>query len=182
MDDPDGAPRFAETQRFPRWITLSMLVPVVALVAIAVVMWSAGPDGRGPAAVVGVVAVVLAALAGPSLGATLVTTVDRAGLHLRVRPRGLPLPRRLTDKDVGLDEIVRLGPQRYNAVTDTEYWGVHLWGLGVGRGGRYLYVMRPDSPITGSGLQLDLRSGDRLLIGSARPEALSAALAGSVDT
>ena len=78
----------------------------------------------------------------------------------------------MTRKDIALSDISRWQVRTYNALLSTEYWGWHVWGLGVAKGGRFLYMMRPNSPIRGRGVQLQLASGERVLIGSERPEEL----------
>ena len=65
----------------------------------------------------------------------------------------------------------------YNSLLSREYWGWHFWGLGVAKGGRYLYAMRPSGLFSGRGVQLRLSSGERVLVGSERPEELEDAIA-----
>jgi hypothetical protein len=86
----------------------------------------------------------------------LVTRVDTTGLHLRVLPvRWSMLPRRMAHKDVPLAHLRRWEVRTYNSLTGREYWGWHLWGLAAGTGGRYLYLMHPNSPITGRGVAIE---------------------------
>ena len=107
----------------------------------------------------------------------LVTKLDSSNLHLRIYPRKWNLlPRRMTQKDIALSDICRWEVRTYNSLLSSEYWGWHFWGLGVAKGGRYIYVMRPSSPISGRGVQLGLSSGERVLVGSERPEELENAI------
>jgi hypothetical protein len=103
----------------------------------------------------------------------LVTKLDSSDLHLRIYPlKWSLLPRRMTQKDIALGDIRRWEVRTYNSLLSSEYWGWHFWGLGVAKGGRYLYMMRPSNPISGRGVQLWLSNGDRVLVGSERPEEL----------
>jgi hypothetical protein len=65
----------------------------------------------------------------------------------------------------------------YNSLLSREYWGWTFWGLSVAKGGRYLYAMRPSGLFSGRGVQLRLSSGERVLVGSERPEELEDAIA-----
>ena len=175
---------FEEEQRFPLWIRAIVLLPVVgaALGCPAILMWSfmeANP---------GLVQMLLAALALLTLvvlvgGAVLtfrtklVTKLDSSDLHLRIYPlKWSLLPRLMMQKDIALGDIRRWEVRTYNSLLSSEYWGWHFWGLGVAKGGRYLYMMRPSSPISGRGVQLRLSSGERVLVGSERPEELENAI------
>ena len=83
----------------------------------------------------------------------------------------------MKQKDIPLSDISEWGVRTYNSLLSTEYWGWHFWGLAVARGGRYLYIMRPSSPFSsGRGVQLQLRSGERVLLGSEHPEELTSAI------
>jgi hypothetical protein len=170
---------FEEEQRFPLWIRAIVLLPVVALGCPAILLWSfAGGN-------LGLVRILLAALtllafvsAVLTFRTKLVTTLDSRNLRLRIYPlKWSLLPSRMTHKDVALSDICRWEVRTYNSLLSSEYWGWHFWGLGVAKGGRYLYVMRPSSPISGRGVQLWLSSGERVLVGSERPEELENAIA-----
>ncbi len=82
----------------------------------------------------------------------------------------------MTHKDIALSDISRWEVRTYNSLRSSEYWGWTFWGLSVAKGGRYLYMMRPSSPISGRGVQLQLASGERVLVGSERPEELENAI------
>ena len=169
---------FEELQRFSLWIRGIVLVPVFALGLPACVMWFGGDGGPG---LVGVLFTVLAlfALVGAALTfmMRLDTRLDSGHLRLWIRPRRWSLlPRRMTRKDIAVNDISRWRVRTYNALSGTEYWGWHVWGLGVARGGRFLYMMRPDNPVRGRGVQLQLVSGERVLVGSGRPEELEHAI------
>jgi len=82
----------------------------------------------------------------------------------------------MTQKDIALSDICRWEVRTYNSLLSSEYWGWHFWGLGVAKGGRYLYMMRPSSLMSGRGVQLRLSSGERVLVGSERPEELENAI------
>ena len=165
---------FEEEQRFPLWIRAIVVLPVVALGWPAILMWFS------PGETLGLVRILFAALALIALGGAaltfatkLVTELDSSNLRLRIYPlRWSLLPRRMTHKDVALSDICRWEVRTYNSLLSTEYWGWHLWGLSVAKGDRYLYGMRPSSPISGRGVQLWLSSGERVFVGSERPEEL----------
>jgi hypothetical protein len=170
---------FEEEQRFPLWIKAIVLLPVVPLGFPATLMWFGG--GANNLVLVRVLFTVLAllALAGAALTflMKLVTKLDLSHLHLRIHPKKWSLlPRRMAHKDIALSDISRWEVRTYNSLLSSEYWGWHFWGLGVAKGGRYLYVMRPSSPIRGRGVQLQLASGERVLVGSERPEELENAI------
>lgn len=170
---------FQEAQHFPSWIKAIVLLPVVVLGYPAILMWY--PEGPNLGLVRLLFAVLtLVALVGAVLTfrMKLVTKLDSSRLRIRIQPlRWSPLPRRMKQKDIPLSDICEWGIRTYNALLSTEYWGWHFWGLAVARGGRYLYIMRPSSPISsGRGVELQLRSGERLLIGSKQPEELASAI------
>ena len=169
---------FEEEQRFPLWIRAIVLLPVVALGYPAVVMWFSGGANLGLVRVLFTVSV-LVTFVGAALTfmMKLVTKLDSSHLHLRVHPRKWSLlPRRMTQKDIALSDILRWEVRTYNALLSTEYWGWHFWGLGVAKGGRYLYMMRPSSLIRARGVQLQLASGERVLVGTAHAEELAKAI------
>jgi hypothetical protein len=167
---------FEEQQRFPLWIKAIPLLTVVlfglGVVALAITgAWAA-------ALILGVtVAVLLLPLAILHFAIRLVTTLDANGLHLRIHPvQWSLLPRHMTHKDVSLADLRRWEVRTYNSLTGREYWGWHLWGLSAASDGRYLYVMRPRSPMSGRGVAVELRSGGSLIVGSLNPDDLARAI------
>ena len=169
---------FEEEQRFPLWIRAIVLLVVVALGYPAILMWSFMEANLGLVRML-FAALTLAALVGAALTfrTKLVTKLDSSDLHLRIYPlKWSLLPRRLTQKDIALSDIRHREVRTYNSLLSSEYWGWHFWGLGVAKGGRYLYMMRPSSPLSGRGVQLRLSSGERVLVGSERPEELENAI------
>jgi hypothetical protein len=166
---------FEETQRFARWIRVTVLVPVAVLAAVGLALLL---DGSTRSALVpGLLAVVFGLLAVPSLLIRLVTELDAQQLHLRLDPPGLRMPfLPPRAQDISLSDIRRCDVRTYRPLFDREYWGNHVWGLGTAfGGGAYLYMM--DAGIlSGTGVQLELRSGERILVGSRHPEALAGAV------
>jgi hypothetical protein len=76
----------------------------------------------------------------------------------------------------GLSDISHYEVRTYRALRDREYWGNHFWGLGTAfRGGAHLYTMNTGI-LRGTGVQLQLRGGERILVGSEHPEALASAI------
>jgi hypothetical protein len=178
VEEGPERPFFEEGQRFSPWIRATVLVPVFALGCPAFLMWFRGDGAPGLVPVLFTV-LALVALVGAALTFVmkLDTRLDSSHLRLWIRPRRWSLlPRRMTRKDIALGEISRWQVRTYNALSGTEYWGWHVWGLGVARGGRFLYMMRPDNPVKGRGVQLQLASGERVLVGSERPEELEHAI------
>jgi hypothetical protein len=169
---PDAAAmHFAETQRFAAWIRGAVLLPVVAAAGLALAL---AIDGAlGGAIVAAVLAALFAALALPTILMRLVVELDARQLRLHIESSGLPAPcLPPADQRIALSDIARCEVHTYRALADREYWGSHFWGLGTGRRGRaFLYLMKG-----GPGVQLDLRDGTRLLVGSARPHALADAI------
>ena len=169
---------FEEEQRFPLWIRAIVLLPVVALGYPAILLWFSGEANVGLVRVLFTVSALIA-LGGAALTfmMKLVTKLDSSHLHLRIHPHKWSLlPRRMTHKDIALSDILRWEVRTYNSLLSTEYWGWHFWGLSVAKGGRYLYGMRPSDPIRGRGVQLQLASGERVLVGTERAEELAKAI------
>jgi hypothetical protein len=176
VNAPTQQTYFDEQQRFPLWIKaiplLTALLCGLGAVALAIAgVWAA-------ALIVGMIVIVLLLpLAVLHFAIRLVTRVDTTGLHLRVLPvRWSMLPRRMAHKDVPLAHLRRWEVRTYNSLTGREYWGWHLWGLAAGTGGRYLYLMHPNSPITGRGVAIEVGNGESLFVGSSNPDELARAL------
>jgi hypothetical protein len=169
---------FFEEQRFPPWIRAIVLLLVVALGCPAILLWSLVGENLGLLRLLFAALALLALLGAVLTFATkLVTKLDSSNLRLRIYPlKWSLLPRRMTHKDVALKDIYRWEVRTYNSLLSSEYWGWHFWGLAVAKGGRYLYVMRPSSPVSGRGVQLWLSSSERVLVGSERPEELEKAI------
>jgi hypothetical protein len=131
----------------------------------------------GVLAIGGLLLILFVLLAVVHFAMRLVTSVDSAGFHLRIHPTGWSLlPRRMTRWDVPLGDVETCEIATYNSLRSTEFWGWHMWGLSAAKGGRYLYVMNPSGLTTGRGVRLRLRTGEMLLVGSARPEELVGAI------
>lgn len=166
---------FEEKQSFAWWIKAIVLLPVIILGSAAVFAWI---DTPGPIAIVlTFLALLLLLLAVAHFILKLVTSLDSIHLHVRIDPLRLPVPfvppRTI---DVLLTDISRWEVHTYRSLRDREYWGHHLWGLsGSSRRGRYLYIMK-SGPFAGRGLQLELRNGEKLLLGSEHPENLARAI------
>jgi hypothetical protein len=175
---------FEEEQHFPLWIKAIVLLPVVAFGYPAILMWFSGGTNLGLVRMLSTL-LALGALGGAALTIMmkLVTKLDSSNLRLRIHPHKWSLlPRRMTHKDIALSDIWRWEVRTYNALLSTEYWGWNFWGLSVAKGDRYLYMMRPSSPVSGRGVQLQLASGERVLVGSEHPEELENAIATAKGT
>jgi hypothetical protein len=176
-----GAPRFAEEhgfaeeQSFAAWMRAVVLLPLLVLGGTAAALWASGPPAA--AGIFTILALGAFALAWPAFALRLQTRVDATHLRLRIEPMSLRvpfLPPRV--KDVALADILRAESRSYGALKDRDYWGRHFWGLGSNRrGDRLLYVMRGGA-LSGRGVEVELRGGERLIVGSARPGELAGAL------
>jgi hypothetical protein len=150
MNDPQTV-YFEESQRFPAWVGALLLVSVViaGLGALAAV----GPGQWVAVLIAGAAGLALASLL---LGAlTLKTVVTDAG----VRVKGLLFINRL----IAFADIESAAARRYDPIM--EYGG---WGYRIGRSGK-AYNAQGDE-----GVQLALKDGGRVLIGSARANELAA--------
>jgi hypothetical protein len=185
VEEQVGQLYFQEAQHFPLWIKAIALLPVVILGYPAFLLWLEGPRVVPIALLLTALALFFLLLAVPNFIIKLVTKLDSSHLHLRIYPLRLPvpfLPPRI--RDVPLGDISHWEVRTYRPLLDREYWGTHFWSLGSAYGGdRYLYIMKAN-PMSGRGVQLQLRSGERLLIGSKHPEELANAitLANSPDS
>jgi hypothetical protein len=178
MEERPQAHFFEEEQSFPVWIRAIVLLAVVACGYPTILMWFSGGVDPGLVRVIFTVPA-LVALIGAALTfrAKLVTKLDPSILRLRIYPlKWNVLPRRMTQKDIALGDISRWEVRTYNSLLSREYWGWHFWGLSVAKGGRYLYGMRPSGLFSGRGVQLRLSNGERVLVGSERPEELEDAI------
>jgi hypothetical protein len=168
---------FEEEQRFPLWIRAIVLLPIVVLVFPIILLWLEGSRFVPSTLILSALALFFLLLAVPNFIIKLVSKLDSTHLHLRIYPLRLPvpfLPPRI--RDVSLSDISFWEVRTYRPLFDREYWGMHFWSLGSAfGGGRYLYMMKVN-PISGRGVQLQLSNGERLLIGSKRPEELASAI------
>jgi hypothetical protein len=177
MEEQSNHLYFQEAQGFPLWIKAIALLPVVALAFPAILMWMEGSRFVPIALIFTALALFFLLLAVPNFVIELVTRLDASHLYLRIYPLKLPvpfLPPRVWN--VSLRDITHWEVRTYRSLFDREYWGTHFWSLGRAfGGGGYLYMMQVN-PLSGRGVQLRLRSGERLLIGSKHPEALASAI------
>jgi hypothetical protein len=177
MEEQSDHLYFQEAQRFPLWIKAITLLSVVALGFPAILMWVEGSRFVPLALSFTVLTLFFLLLAVPNFVIKLATRLDSSHLYLRIYPLKLPipfLPPRV--QNVPLKDITDWEVRTYRALFDREYWGTHFWSLGSAfGGGRYLYMMKANL-LSGRGVQLRLRSGERLLVGSEHPEALASAI------
>jgi hypothetical protein len=178
VSGPSEDSYFAEKQHFPLWIQAFPLL-TAAVIAILTLVLAVGRLWAATAIAGVLLFLVFLPLAVLHVAMTLETRVDARGLHVRVRPaRWSLLPRRMTQKDVPFGEMRHVAVRAYQSLTGREFWGWHLWGLSAAKGGRYLYIMRPSGPTSGRGVQVELHSGEVLLIGSTDPQELAARIGG----
>jgi hypothetical protein len=161
--EPTGEPLFRETQRFHQWF---FYLPII--VVTVVVWWTfveqiglGRPVGDNPAP--NWLAWVLAIIFGlgfPSfmLIVRLITEVQPGLLKVRLFP--------FRFRDIPIVDIEKALPRTYSAMR--EYGG---WGIRFSRSNGRAYNAHGDQ-----GVQLTLRGGQLVLIGSQRAEELAAAL------
>ena len=154
---------FEEDQSFrQRWVWALMGATLVLLLVPLVFVLGGAPVKAGSDIVPGVVglAVGIAVVIGVAVlmyVMRLRVRVDAEGLHVRFFP--------LVKKDISLEEIARWEARTYRPLL--EYGG---WGIRYGWSGMAYNVSG------NQGVQLELRNGKRLLIGSQRMEELAAAI------
>jgi hypothetical protein len=155
---------FHEEQRFRQpWLWAIVLLPAAIVIGILAVQVGTGrPVGNHPAPdwLLAVLAVFTGVLL-PAFMASLRLTVEVADGVLRIR--FFPFVR----KEIRLSEIESAEVRTYRPIREYGGWGIR-WG---GRRG-WAYNVSGNR-----GVQLVLRGGKRLLLGSQKPEALAAALA-----
>lgn len=153
---------FREVQRYTNWIFW------VVVIGVTVLSWSLfiqqialhRPMGtKGSPAWVAIIQLVIFGLGIPAFGATvrLITEVTPDTLRVRLAPfRGRQIP---------LDTIASAFPREYSPMREYGGWGVRVSAEG-----------RAYNATGNKGVQLVLKDGSRILIGSQQPEALAAAL------
>lgn len=160
-----GSVRYEETQRGMPLAVLLLLAPVVVLAWVQLVWLVAGDqvllgDDTSGNRVGAWILWAIGGLGVPALVLLLRLRVEVTDEAVRIRFR--PFLRR----EVRLDQITRV-----EAVTYRPIHGYGGWGLRLGRGGRIAYSVRGDQ-----GVELEVRDGRSVLIGSAHPEALRDAI------
>lgn len=156
---------FTERQRFTAWWLWILLLGAAALVwwAAWVQLVEGRPFGTNPASDWGMLLVwLLAGVALPwlFLAAQLRTEVRDDGIHVRFRPF------HLRERSWSFDEIAGMEPRRYSPMKEFGGWGIRLGPAG------WAYNTSGDL-----GIQLVLRSGKRILIGTQDPDGFMAGVA-----
>ena len=153
--------RYHEEQHFHRafiWLLLLVMVFVVVITVLAVVL--SRPDDALLLAIAPVVVTLVAAL------------ISLSHLDVDVTDEGVSIAFRYLwpTRRIAFAEIVGLEVRRYNPMLEYGGWGVRLGPKG------WAYM-------TGGkeGVQLRLRKGIPVLIGSARPRELEAAIRAGVE-
>lgn len=144
---------------------LFIVVPIVVLAWVQLIWLLAGDqvllgEDTGSDRLAVWIVWAIAGLGVPLLVATIRLQVEVTDAVVRVRFR--PFLRR----EIPLDRI-----ERVEAVTYRPVRGYGGWGLRLGRGGRIAYSVRGDE-----GVEIDVREGRHVLIGSSRPAALRDAI------
>lgn len=151
------APTFTERQRAgPWWAGVLVGVAAVGAWIGAVGIW-AGSAGSGVGAVVLVVVVGL----GLPIGFATIrldVTVDEDAVRVRLFP--------LMRRTIPLGDIAAVEARRYRPVREYGGWGIKGWSTR-----KIAYNLRGDE-----GVDLTLRNGRRVLLGSQRPAELAAAI------
>ena len=153
--------RYHEEQHFHGALMGLLLVVMVFVVAITVLsVVFARPDDALLLAIAPVVVVLIASL------------ISLSHLDVDVTDQGVTIAFRYLwpTRRIGFAEIVGLEVRKYNALLEYAGWGVRLGPKGWG------YMTSGNE-----GVQLRLRSGLPVLIGSARPRELEAAIREGVE-
>lgn len=150
-----GIVAFEEEQKFDPRLANGLYLFLAAVGALA---WFAARGGsEGDAAVIALLPAFLALFVLFST-ATMTTRVDDAGLAIETLY--------FVKRRIGFDDIESASPVTYRPIRD--YGG---WGYRLSREGK-AYNMQGDR-----GVQLHLKNGGRVLVGSQRPEELASAIA-----
>lgn len=150
--------QFVEVQKMKqnRVAMVSMFLIPVALVGAIFAVNAQGPDPGGVLPmVIGLLVMIIVAVVYFLLNLTV--SVDPDKLRIRFRP--------FTGEEIAYSEIESAEAVTYRPLRD--YGG---WGIRYGRGGRALNVSGD------KGVQLVMKGGERLLLGSLRPMELAAAI------
>ena len=144
---------FEERQRFIGHGLIQAVLTVMAAATLAFWLWTRGSTGAPPLI-----------LSGPLLVLVMVVWME---LHVVVRPEVVDVHMRpFRHRIIGVGDIAEAAARTYRPIH--EYNG---WGIRYGLGGM-AYNVRGDR-----GVQLVLKDGRRVLIGSQRAEALAKAIA-----
>lgn len=155
-----SAIRFAEKQYFRQWWILIAIIPAPVIIIVAIIqqMVLGKPFGNNPAPDSVLIITALVVIL-PSLLFFLVrleTKIDETGIYYRL------FPFHLKKRRIGWNEISEAYIRKYNPIG--EYGG---WGLKGGRkSGKAINVSG------NMGMQLILKDGKKLLIGTSQPEQL----------
>ena len=152
---------FREDQEFRQpwlWILLVALTAFAAgIVSVSLAQQPADSRGTWTVALMGVGVPVAAAVLLYVL--KLSVSIDDRYLHVRYFP--------LLRRDIPLEDIVHFEVRTYRPIREYGGWGI-----------RYSFGRGMAFNVSGNrGVQLELKNGKRVLIGSQRPEELAAALA-----
>ena len=155
---------YREVQRFRQvwlWI-ITLSIPALMIYAVVQQLFLGKPFGNNPAP--DVVLIILAVIFGLGLPALLLATnltteVHSDGVHIRFFPFHLSL------RKVASGELQRYEARTYSPLK--EYGG---WGIRYGSKGKAYNISG------NRGVQLEFSGGERLLLGSQRPEELAQAI------
>jgi hypothetical protein len=159
---------FREVQRYTNWIFWVVVVGVTMLswtIFIQQIVLHRPMGSKGSPAWLAIIQLVVFGLGIPAFGAAvrLITEVTPDTLRVRLVP--------LRARQIPLDTIASAFPREYSPMREYGGWGVRTSAEG-----------RAYNASGNKGVQLVLKDGSRILIGSQKPEALAAALrAGGVS-
>jgi len=151
---------FSETQKFARWLRWLLIVDTLMVAAILAFIMIKGPAESEPFIWISWVLLVPALIGIGFWFCRLETYVKPDGLYVRF------FPLHLRYKKFTPDQIAEYRTREYNPLLEYGGWGI-----------RYSLTNGKAYNIYGNkGLQLVFRDGKKLLIGSARPVDLTAAM------
>ncbi len=152
------SPTYSERQRFgPWWVWLLVGGAAVAAWVGAIAIWDRGESGAHLGAILLVFLVGVLVPVG-FLTVHLDVAVDAAGVQVRFFP--------LTRRTIPLDAIARVEARRYRPVAEYGGWGIKGWSRR-----KVAYNVRGDM-----GVDLTLRDGRTVLLGSQHADDLAAAI------
>jgi hypothetical protein len=154
---------FTESQRFTQWWLWLIIIGVAGLhfYSLYQQFYLGKPFGDNPTSDEGLImfSLIPALLIVLFLLLRLDTKVDTEGVHYRF------FPFQLNYKLIKWDELEKAYVRQYKPIYEYGGWGIRGWGKDKARN------------VSGNmGLQLEMKDGDRLLIGTQKPEEMEKAV------
>lgn len=157
---------FKETQRFNRGLSSLILFPVLSVfILIGIKQFTTEKYDSLANVLIALVLVGLVLAIVIILTAKLETTITKEGIHIRF------FPILLSERFITWTEINESYVREYNAINEFSGWGIPF--INSGMSGKGLGKNKALNTTGNAGLQLILKNGDKLLIGSQKPNDLA---------